>query len=315
MSRQSNMVSGLLNINKPPGMTSHDVVARVRKLSGQRKVGHTGTLDPMATGVLLVCLGQATRLIEYLQGSPKKYRATVRFGVTTDTLDAEGQIVEEQDPSPITGEQLQLILPKFQGEIEQIPPVFSALKKDGQPLYKWARAGQPVTPAPRRVTVYSITWVDWQHPDLTLDIVCSSGTYIRSLARDLGNAAAVGAHLSALSRTANGRWSLPEAVSLKTLIEEASQADQDAWQRHLQPLEYIVAHLPKVTLPPEAVQHIRHGRAVELKPAAFQLGAADHSNPAFICAYTPTGNFLAILTRAESNDKLWQPKKVFLSGG
>ncbi|RME99158.1 MAG: tRNA pseudouridine(55) synthase TruB, partial [Chloroflexi bacterium] len=148
----SGQISGVLNINKPAGLTSHDVVARVRKLSRQRKVGHTGTLDPMATGVLLVCLGQATRLIEFMMPGRKQYRAEITFGVSTDTLDADGQVVARQDASGLTAGQIQAVLPVFRGEIEQYPPLFSAIKKDGQPLYKRARAGQTVEVSPRRVT-------------------------------------------------------------------------------------------------------------------------------------------------------------------
>ncbi|MDX1522559.1 MAG: tRNA pseudouridine(55) synthase TruB, partial [Anaerolineae bacterium] len=224
----SKMISGLLNINKPQGLTSHDVVARIRKLSGQRKVGHTGTLDPLATGVLLVCLGQATRLIEYVQAGRKKYRGTIRFGQSTDTLDADGQFIDQRDPSHLTEAQLQAILPQFQGEIEQIPPVFSALKKAGQPLYKMARAGQTVELAPRPVVIEALEWVTWQPPDLTLDITCSPGTYIRSLARDLGQMAGTGAHLLSLTRTENGGRSITDAVTLDQL-EQAGSHGSNRW--------------------------------------------------------------------------------------
>ena len=200
-------LSGLLNINKPPGITSHDVVNRVRKLAGQRKVGHAGTLDPLASGVLLVCLGHATRLIEYLIAGRKQYRATLRFGITTDTLDAEGQVIAQNDISGLTEIHLRQILPNFLGQIEQIPPLFSATKKAGQPLYKRARAGEIVEVEARTVTIYDLTWVAWQPPDLTLDITCSPGTYIRSLARDFGQAAGPGAHLRPVTRRATrSRW-------------------------------------------------------------------------------------------------------------
>ena len=182
-------ISGLLNIDKPTGLTSHDVVARIRKLAKQKKVGHAGTLDPLATGVLLVCLGQATRLIEYVMAGRKQYRATIHFGLTTDTLDADGQVIAERDASHLTEAELRQILPAFQGQIEQVPPIFSALKQGGQPLYKLARAGKTVEVAPRRVTIDSLKWLDWQPPKLTLEVVCSPGTYVRSLARDLGEAA------------------------------------------------------------------------------------------------------------------------------
>lgn len=298
------LLSGLLNINKPKGITSHDVVNRVRRLAGQRRVGHAGTLDPMATGVLLVCLGQATRLIEYVTPSQKQYRATIRFGVTTNTLDAEGQVTSVNDPSLLGEAQLRTILPAFLGDIEQIPPLFSAIKQEGQPLYKQARAGKVVEVAPRRVTIHALTWVAWQPPDLILEITCSAGTYIRALARDLGQAAGPGAHLAELTRTASGPWQLAEAVSLEQLEWEAAQ-DASAWQRHLHPPNQVITHLPQVILTEEAVKHVQQGRQLQIEDAPY----LEYAGP--IRAYTPGGDFLAILTSVEPNAKLWQPKKVF----
>lgn len=308
MKRPATNLSGILNINKPPGLTSHDVVARVRRLTGQRKAGHTGTLDPMAEGVLVVCLGQATRLIEFMQDRPKQYRGTIRFGITTNTLDADGEVITRQDASLLTEKQLRQILPKFVGEIEQIPPLFSALKKDGQPLYKLARAGRAVEVAPRRIVIYQLKWVSWTPPDLTLDITCSAGTYIRALARDLGQAAGPGAHLAALVRTANGNWSLDQAISLTRLETEINEKPLIWPEQYLQPLDQAVAHLPQVTLTAAAAIKVGYGQAIELETSnmADLPPATD-----FIRAYSPAGEFLAILTPAPSGDKLWQPKKVF----
>ena len=291
------MISGLLNINKPPGITSHDVVARVRKLAGQRRVGHAGTLDPMATGVLLVFLGKATRLIEYVVGSRKQYRATICFGTSTNTLDAEGEITATSNASHLTETQLRALLPNFLGEIEQVPPLYSAIKKNGQPLYKLARAGQIVDLPPRQVTIDSLTWVTWDPPLLTVDVVCSAGTYIRSLARDLGDAAGTGAHLTQLTRTASGPWILDDAVRLEQL------ENNSGWEKYLHPFEQAITHLPRVDLNEAAATDVRFGRRIEL----------DSLDETPARAYTPGGEFLAILTRDESNDKLWKPKKVFLS--
>jgi tRNA pseudouridine55 synthase len=297
-------LSGLLNINKPKGITSHDVVNRVRRLAGQRRVGHAGTLDPMATGVLLVCLGQATRLIEYVMAGQKQYRATIRFGVTTDTLDAEGQVTAVNDPSSLSETQLRTILPTFLGDIEQIPPLFSAIKQEGRPLYKQARAGKVIEVAPRRVTIHALTWISWQPPDLILDITCSAGTYIRALARDVGKAAGPGAHLAELTRTASGPWQLAEAVSLEQLEWEAAQ-DVSAWQRYLHPPDQAVSHLPPVILAEEAVKYVQQGRQFQIEDAPYLVNVGP------IRAYTPGGDFLAILTSVEPNAKLWQPRKVF----
>lgn len=299
-------ISGLLNINKPKGLTSHDVVARVRKLSNQRKVGHTGTLDPLATGVLLVCLGQATRLIEYLMSGRKQYRATIRFGITTNTLDAEGRVTAQSNISNLTETSLREVIPKFVGEIEQIPPLFSALKKDGQPLYKRARAGQTVEIAPRQVTIYDIQWGSWAPPDLTLDVTCSAGTYIRSLARDIGNAVGTGAHLAGLVRTANGPWRLAESVPLEQLEQEA-HTDKSGWQKYLHPLEQAVAHLPKIMLDEVAATHVKHGRQVHVPPAEVDGNVKNR----LARAYAPTGKFLAILKLERAGENIWQPKKVF----
>lgn len=312
----NNPISGLLNINKPKDITSHDVVARVRRLAGQRRVGHAGTLDPLASGVLLVCLGQATRLIEYLMTGRKQYRATIRFGITTDTLDAEGQIISQSDPSGLNETYLREYLPTFLGEIEQIPPLFSALKRGGQPLYKRARAGETVEIEPRRVNIYALTWVEWQPPNLTLEITCSSGTYIRSLARDLGEVVGVGAHLAGLVRTASGPWPIGEAVPLEQLEAEAGQSEL-GWQRHLHPLDRAVMHLPRVILSEAEVVRVKQGQQVEVdvEPSATYfapLGGASHLEDHKLArAYTPQGDFLAILTLIEANAKLWQPKKVF----
>lgn len=308
-----NPISGLLNINKPKGLTSHDVVARVRRLAGQRRVGHAGTLDPLATGVLLVCLGQATRLIEYLMTGCKQYQATIRFGVTTDTLDADGQALNRNDPSGLSESHLREILPAFLGEIEQIPPLFSALKRGGQPLYKRARAGEAVQLEPRSVIIHTLTWVNWQPPDLTLDITCSSGTYIRSLARDLGEAAGVGAYLAGLTRTASGPWQLDEAVPLEQLEGEASQSES-GWQRYLHPLDRAVAHLPKVVLAEEEAVRVKQGQQVQVDLALSAVHLEDTSPLKLARAYTSNGDFLAILTLAEPDAKLWQPKKVFKTG-
>jgi tRNA pseudouridine55 synthase len=306
MPAKSDQISGLLNIDKPKGITSHDVVNRLRNVVQQRKVGHAGTLDPMATGVLLVCLGQATRLIEYLVAGHKQYRATIRFGITTDTLDADGEVTAEKDPSGLSESRLRLLLPQFRGEIEQTPPIFSALKKRGKPLYKLARAGQTVEVESRRVTIDSLTWVAWQPPDLTLDISCSPGTYIRSLARDLGQAAGTGAHLAALTRTASGEWSLTEAVPLDVVEREAAHGSS-AWQNYLYPPDRAVAHLPRVTLDQGLSKQIEHGQQIEI--GSDSLAADERAE--FIRAYTPEGDFLAILTQVEADDKLWRPKKVF----
>ena len=291
-------VSGILNIDKPKGMTSHDVVNQVRRLAHERRVGHAGTLDPMATGVLIVCLGKATRLVEYLADSDKSYLATIVFGVTTDTWDAEGKVLTRSDGQNLKLDDIENILPSFLGRIEQIPPMYSALKHKGQPLYRLARHGLEVERAPRRVEIYALQIVRWQAPELVLRVDCSKGTYIRTLAHDLGQAARVGAHLSALKRLAVGRFRIEEAVSLDELLRQAADG---AWQKHLLPAEAAVGHMPVAILEAEAVNHVRHGQAVELSLAG-DAGAQ-------CAAYDQNKQLLAILTY-DAASGLWRPHKV-----
>jgi tRNA pseudouridine55 synthase len=291
-----NQISGVLSIDKPKSLTSHDVVGRIRKLTGQRKAGHTGTLDPMATGVLVVCVGQATRLIEYMVSDPKQYRATIRFGITTNTYDADGDVVNRHDVSTLVPEKMRAALPKFLGEIQQYPPIFSAIKRDGQPLYKAARKGIAVSVDPRPVTIYDLQWIAWQPPDLILEVSCSPGTYIRSLAHDLGQVVGTGAHLATLVRTANGPWQLDQAVALADLTEAN-------WRLYLQALDRAVAHLPAVTLDTIDADHVRHGRQIEL----IDESLVSHT---FLRAYDAADQLLAILKLANPETNLWRPKKV-----
>ncbi|GAC1567018.1 MAG: hypothetical protein NVS3B14_11740 [Ktedonobacteraceae bacterium] len=200
-------MDGILNINKPTGMTSHDVVAKVRKLLKQKRVGHAGTLDPAASGVLPICVGQATRVAEYLSESGKAYQATIVFGTVTDTYDSEGAIIRTVSTDDLTLARIETLLPAFLGEQMQAPPRYSAIKLQGQPASKRARAGEDVTMKARPITIYRLEIIDWQSlqsPALTLAIECSKGTYIRSLAYDLGEQSGYGAYLGGLVRTRSG---------------------------------------------------------------------------------------------------------------
>src|SRR5579883_3475296 len=188
-------MDGILNINKATGMTSHDVVARVRRLLKQKRIGHAGTLDPAASGVLPICVGLGTRVAEYLSESGKAYQAKIHFGVVTDTYDTEGSILRSSDASELTLAHIEEMLPHFLGAQRQVPPLYSAIKLQGQPAYKRIRAGEEITLEARLIDIYSLRIVDWQIPLLTLDIECSKGTYIRSLAYDMGEYLGCGAHL------------------------------------------------------------------------------------------------------------------------
>jgi len=291
-------MDGILVVNKPQGWTSHDVVARVRRLTHQKRVGHAGTLDPMATGVLLVCLGRATRVAEYLMASDKTYRAVVRLGVETDTYDAEGQVVATR-PVDVDESALRGALQKFVGEIDQVPPMYSALKRKGKPLYKLARQGVEVERAARRVTIHDITLREFMSPDVTIDVRCSPGTYIRSLAHDVGAAlrGACGAHLTALTRLASGSFTLDDAVRLEDLT------DLENLSGLLRPLDAALQALPAVTLDAEAARRIVMGQAIPASRVEALGGGSLRR------AYDVNGALLAIVT-CDSAAQVWRPKKV-----
>lgn len=301
--RRQEPLSGILNVDKPAGMTSHDVVDVVRRLAGQRKVGHAGTLDPMATGVLLVCLGQATRVAEFLVAGRKRYRATIILGATTDTYDADGEIVASGGRTDFSQQGIDGALAKFVGQIDQVPPVYSALKRDGQPLYKLARRGEAVELEPRQVEIDEIVLLDWTPPSLIIEVACSPGTYIRSLAHDLGQELGAGAYLASLVRLSSGRFSLAEAVSLERL-EEVFQYGQEG--TYLLPTDEALLHLPAMVLGAEDARRIVQGQTLRRDPPGTDDG--------MLCrAYSLDGDFLAIMAfRTETG--LWQPKKVFSPG-
>jgi tRNA pseudouridine55 synthase len=214
--------SGLVVVDKPGGMTSHDVVARVRRLAGTRKVGHAGTLDPMATGVLVLGINRATRLLGHLTLSDKRYDATIRLGVTTTTDDAEGEVLETRSTDAVTADAVREVLAGLVGEIDQVPSAVSAIKVDGRRAYTRVRAGEAVELPARRVTVHSLEVTALDLPTVEVSVHCSSGTYVRAIARDLGTALGVGAHLTSLRRTSVGPFGLTAAYTLDELIERFS---------------------------------------------------------------------------------------------
>jgi tRNA pseudouridine55 synthase len=297
-------LSGILNVDKPPGMTSHDVVDEVRRMVGQRKVGHAGTLDPMATGVLLVCLGKATRVAEYLMRGRKRYRATIVLGTTTDTYDAEGETISSGGNTDFSQAEIEAALAPFVGSIEQVPPMYSALKQEGQPLYQLARQGKTVERSPRPVEIDAIELLDWSPPALCIEVTCSSGTYIRSLAHDLGQHLGCGAYLAALARLGSGRFTLEDAASLDRLTEAFEYGQED---RYLFALDEAFFDWPAVVVGVEAAQHIAHGQAV-----ALESPKGSEADGAMVRAYGPEGVFLAIMLYDDA-DRQWRPKKVFAS--
>lgn len=288
-----NASAGLLLIDKPPGPSSHDVVNRLRKLSGTRRIGHAGTLDPLASGLMLLCLGRATRLVEYLVGLPKVYETTVRLGQTTETYDAEGRVAVERPFSHLTATAIEAALRRFSGTIWQQPPRYSAIKQGGQPLYKLARQGVAADAPLRPVTIYALDLLAWEPPFLRLRVACSSGTYIRSLGHDLGEALGCGGHLAALRRTAVGPFCLEQAAPLDDLTSEN-------WGAALRPTETAVAHLPRLTLSVPDVERLLLGQRLPRHTG--------HPVGAFVALADPAGQFCGVLLAQE---EYWQPHKMF----
>ena len=289
---------GILNINKPRGKTSFSVVALVRRLTGEKRVGHAGTLDPVASGVLPVCIGQATRLVEYLIDTTKTYRAEIELGITTDTYDAEGKVTQRADVSGITRKQVEAALGTFYGEITQTTPAYSAVKYHGKPSYVLARAGIAIVPKKRLARIDRIEVIDWQSPVVTVEIDCGKGTYIRSLANDLGQMLGCGAYLRNLVRLRCGIFDIADSVTPDGL-EEAFRIGY--WERLLYPMDSVLIRLPAVVIGEENERAICNGKAVPLE----EFSSGD------LCrAYNQCGNLLAVL-RFDTERGLWQPEKVF----
>jgi tRNA pseudouridine55 synthase len=292
-----NVVSGVLVVDKPVGLTSHDVVQIIRRGTGIRRAGHTGTLDPRASGVLVILVGPAVRLSEYVSASDKRYQATVLLGASTDTYDAEGTILSTRSVEDVTEESFAEILQTFIGEIIQVPPPYSAVKVKGRKAYEMAREGEEVTLEPRTINVYSLEILEWSLPEVVIDVYCSSGTYVRSLANDLGKALGTGAHLVGLRRTKNGRFTLRDAVPLRRLQDSFNAGE---WYRFLIPAAEALADWLMVELDADQVELIRHGHRIPVESG--QKGWAR--------GVSEQGDLVALLEVDEETGD-WQPRKVF----
>ena len=299
-----NAISGVLVVDKPVGMTSHDVVEAIRRGTGIRRAGHTGTLDPRASGVLVILVGPAVRLSEYVSASDKRYQAIIRLGSSTDTFDADGKFVRSDQPVNVTEEQFEKILKQFEGEIEQTPPPYSAVKVNGRRAYDMARQGEEVELAPRKIQVHHLEVLEWAPPEVVVDVHCSSGTYVRSLANDMGNALGTGAYLVGLRRTKSGRFSLRDATPLRKL-QEAFQAGN--WYQFLIPAAEALADWPAVELNPDEVEEVRHGHRVK--------AASNAPQPELVRGVSAAGELIALMVPAAAEDGSaeWQPKKVFFT--
>jgi tRNA pseudouridine55 synthase len=287
---------GIVNVKKPSGSTSRAVVDHVEQLARPARVGHAGTLDPLATGVLVVCVGRATRLIQYVQRMPKQYRATFLLGRRSNTDDVEGDVIEiPRAPKP-TRAMLDQALSRLVGEIQQQPPVYSAVKIAGRRAYELARRGETVTLASRTVTIYRLAAVRYEYPELALDIECGSGTYVRALGRDLAAALGTGAVMSALERKAVGRFHVDDAVTLDELTAESLP-------QHLQPAIIAVSDLPRIELTEAQQTDVKNGRPIAV--AGLNVPTSEE-----LAAVNAGGQLVAIL-REKQVGQLW-PAKNFL---
>ena len=298
-----NAISGVLVVDKPVGMTSHDVVQAIRTGTGLRRAGDTGTLDPRASGVLVILVGPAVRLSEFVSASDKRYQAIIRLGSTTDTFDADGKFTHADEPVNVTEDQFEKVLNTFIGEIEQTPPPYSAVKVQGRKAYEMARQGEEVDLAPRKITVHHLEVLEWAPPEVVIDVHCSSGTYVRSLANDLGTALGCGAYLVGLRRTKSGRFSLRDATPLRKL-QEAFHAGN--WYQYLIPAAEALAEWPAIELNPDEVEEVRHGHRVK---------ATADAKPGLVRGVSTQGELVALMELAtgENDEPEWQPKKVFFS--
>lgn len=288
---------GFLIVEKPKGATSFSMVSLVRRLAGVRRVGHAGTLDPLASGVLPVAVGAATRLIEYLDDAPKTYVAVVRLGAATTTFDAEGEVTATRDASGIGRDAIEAALGAFVGEIEQVPPKYSALKVAGRPMYAYAREGAHVERRARRVRIDSIRVLSYANPDIEIEVMCGKGTYIRSLAHDLGARLGCGAHLAALRRTTSGGFTFEDAHTPDDLVAAHARGELE---------ELLLA-------PDRAVERRPAAIFAEASAAAIEAGrdvSLTSDSRANVCrAYSVSGDFLGVLAPLGSGR--WHPEKVF----
>ncbi len=296
-------MEGVININKPSGLTSHDVVLHVRRILGEKRVGHTGTLDPLATGVLVLCIGKATRIAQYLEAGEKEYTAVMRLGITTDTLDADGRVLETRTCPAPARELILRLMRQFIGAIMQRPPAFSAVKISGVPSYKLARHGKTEPNKPRPVTIHALELTAYEHPFVSFTVRCSKGVYIRSLCADLGDALGTGAHLTKLQRTRSGRFSIADAITLEEL---SGMAGTDRESQVIATIDDALADVPPILLDEAESKRVTHGSRVSC-PDDPGTGSRD----GLVRLHDPLGRLLAL---AHLEGGIIRPELVFSAG-
>lgn len=299
-------VDGVLLLNKDTGMTSNDALQKAKRLFFANKAGHTGSLDPLATGVLPLCFGEATKFSQYLLDADKKYSSTFRLGIATETGDCDGEVVTTSNAAHISEAMILEALPDFRGEISQIPSMYSALKYQGRPLYKWAREGVEVPRESRNVMIYSYELTafrnEGEHPEIDVEVHCSKGTYIRSLAEDLGKQLGVGAHVSRLHRRMAGPFEEKDSVGLQALEDMRGEGDAELLDPLLLATDSPVAELPKVTVLDAMGDYFRQGQAV-MSTEAYRFA----EEGGMVRVYQENGDFLGL---AELVEGQLMPKRV-----
>ncbi len=294
---------GYLNVNKPPDWTSTDVVRKLKGMTKTKKIGHGGTLDPIATGVLPICLGNGTRFAEMILLGTKEYRLTVKLGVATNTYDTEGEVTSEADFSGVTQQAAEEALDGFRGEIQQKPPMFSAIKHNGKRLYELARQGIEVERKTRQVKVERLELTRWEPPEVELEVECSHGFYARSLAHDFGETLGCGAHLTGLVRTRSGRFEIERSHTLEEIQQRVDSGD---WHELVEPVDFTLQHLPSVKLDPVTAEAVQHGQSLSVAQFGPPAGAQPGQQ---LRAYDADSQLIAILVY-EPEKLGWRPEKV-----
>ncbi|MCI7149274.1 tRNA pseudouridine(55) synthase TruB [bacterium] len=301
------MIHGVLNIYKEKGYTSHDVVARLRRIVGQKKIGHTGTLDPEAEGVLPVCLGKATKLCDLLTDKDKTYEAVLLLGISTDTQDTTGKILEEKNTADLREEAVREVVLSFEGEYDQIPPMFSALKVGGKKLYELARDGKEVERKPRHVQIYRIRILQIDLPRVRMEVTCSKGTYIRTLCHDIGEKLGCGGCMESLIRTRVERFGVAESLR----ISEVEQLmDEGTLQEHMIKVDEMFPDYQKVYLTPEASAAVRNGNSFRLGDVIWISELSGFQNAERVRVYDEERNFIAVY-EFEKENQLFKIVKMF----
>lgn len=289
--------SGILIVDKPQHMTSARVISRIKKISGIRKAGHTGTLDPMATGVMVCTINRATRLSRFFLNSNKKYEAVLKLGVETDTLDATGRIVATHQTGTVSEQAVRAACKQFEGEINQVPPIYSALKHNGAPLYKYARNGTPVTKPPRKVFISYIKLIDINLPEIRFETKCSSGTYIRSLCADIGNVLECGGHLKELKRTECGGYGIHDSMSLNDI---ESHRSLETIQNKLIPMADALFEMTAYTADTGLMEKIKYGKILSASDIPFNN---ETSGSPYIKIIDTDHHLLAVVSPDENKDR------------